>query len=154
MTYLRYHTRSQVHSKALPMVYVAGMIKRLDYLHYNIHLLKDLHKKVDYLRKEFKKNEFDTGKSNACVVPIYLPCSIYEALNLIIDLRENYNIFCPILVYPFVLKGQLLLRFIPTVLHTKEDINFTVKAMVDVRKNLLDKKYNVDRPDFFGEMEL
>ena len=153
MTYLRYHTRSQIHSKALPVVYVASVIKRLEYLHDNIHLIKDLRKKVDYLRKELRKNEFDTGKSDASIVPIYLPCTIYEALNLIIDLRENYNIFCPILVYPFVLKGQLLLRFLPTVLHTKEDIDFTVKAMIEVRKNLSDKKYNVDKSDFFGETD-
>jgi glycine C-acetyltransferase len=152
MTFLRYHTRTQIHSKALPTVYVAGMIKRLEYLHENNHLIKDLHKNADYLRKELKKNEFDTGASQACVVPIFLPCSIYEALNLVIDLRENYNIFCPILVYPFVLKGQLLLRFLPTVLHTKEDIDFTVNALVAVRKNLTESKYNTDKSDFFGEI--
>lgn len=152
MTFLRYHTRSQIHSKALPMVYVAGMIKRLEYLHDNLKLLKDLRKKVNYLRKELKKNDFDTGASDACVVPIYLPCTTYEALNLVIDLRENYNIFCPILVYPFVLKGQLLLRFLPTVLHTREDIDFTVKALLDVRKNLGEGKYNTDKSDFFGEI--
>jgi len=152
MTFLRYHTRSQIHSKALPMVYVAGMIKRLEYLHNNKHLLKDLHKKVQYLRKELKKNEFNTGASDACVVPIYLPCTTYEALNLVIDLRENYNIFCPILVYPFVLKGQLLLRFLPTVLHTKDDIDFTVIALKNVRKNLQESKYNTDKSDFFGEI--
>lgn len=151
MTYLRYHTRTQIHSKALPMVYVAGMINRLEYLQQNTRLIKELHKKADYFRKELKKNGFDTGASNACVVPIFLPCSIYEALNLVIDLRENYNIFCPILVYPFVLKGQLLLRFLPTIHHTKDDIDFTVKALINVRKNLTDAKYNTDKSDFFGE---
>lgn len=152
MTFLRYHTRTQIHSKALPVVYVAGMIKRLEYLSDNVKLIKDLHKKVDYFRKELNKNGLDTGASESCVVPIILPCSIYEALNLVIDLRENYNIFCPILVYPFVLKGQLLLRFLPTVLHTKEDIDYTVKALIDVRKNLQDAKYNTDKSDFFGEI--
>jgi glycine C-acetyltransferase len=151
INYLRYHTRSQTHSKALPVVYVAGMIKRLEYLRQNTQLVKDLHKKAVYFHKELKKKDFDMGASNACVVPIFLPCSIYEALNLVIDLRENYNIFCPILVYPFVLKDQLLLRFLPTVLHTKEDIDFTVEALVNVRKNLQDGKYNADKSDFFGE---
>ncbi|MCK9311578.1 MAG: pyridoxal phosphate-dependent aminotransferase family protein [Bacteroidales bacterium] len=151
MTYLRYRTRTQIQSKALPIVYVAGMIKRLEYLHDHVKLLKDLRKKTNYFRKQLKKYEFDTGASDACVVPIFLPCTIYEALNLVIDLRENYNIFCPILVYPFVLKGQLLLRFLPTVLHTKEDIDFTVQALLDVRTNLMESKYNTDRSDFFGE---
>ena len=152
MNYLRYHTRTQIHSKALPIVYVCGMLKRLEYLKDNIKLLKDLHKKVDYLRKELKKHEFDTGNSETCVVPIFLPCTIYEALNLVIDLRENYNIFCPILVYPYVVKGQLLLRFLPTTRHTKEDIDFTVKALVNVRDTLTQGKYNTDRSDFFGEI--
>jgi len=152
MTYLKYHTRSQIHSKALPIIYVAGMIKRLEFLKKNTHLINDLHKKVNYFRKALKKNDFDTGASDACVVPIFLPCTIYEALNLVIDLRENYNIFCPILVYPFVLKGQLLLRFLATVRHTKEDIDYTVKALVAVRKNLTDLKYNTDKSDFFGEV--
>jgi glycine C-acetyltransferase len=152
IAFLRYHTRTQIHSKALPIVYVAGMIKRLDFLQKNTELIKELHKKVNYFRKQLKKNDFDTGTSDACVVPIFLPCSIYEALNLVIDLRENYNIFCPILVHPFVLKGQLLLRFLPTVLHSKEDIDFTVKALIDVRKNLTESKYNTDKSDFFGEV--
>jgi len=152
MTFLRYRTRTQIHSKALPMVYVAGMIKRLEYLHDNIGLIRELHGKSDYFRNELKKNKFDTGASDACVVPIYLPCTMYEALNLVIDLRENYNIFCPILVYPFVLKRQLLLRFLPTVQHTRDDIDFTVQALIHVRKNLLELKYNTDKSDFFGEI--
>ena len=152
MTFLRYRTRTQIHSKALPMVYVAGMIKRLEYLHENIGLIRELHGKSDYFRSELKKQSFDTGASDACVVPIYLPCTMYEALNLVIDLRENYNIFCPILVYPFVLKRQLLLRFLPTVQHTREDIDFTVQALIHVRRNLLESKYNTDKSDFFGEI--
>lgn len=152
MNYLRYHTRTQIHSKALPCVYVAGMIQRLEYLKEHTKLIKELHKKVNYFRKELKKSDFETGASETCFVPILLPCTIYEALNLVIDLRENYNIFCPILVHPFVAKGLLLLRFLPTVLHTKEDIDFTVKALADVRTNLKEGKYNTDKSDFFGEI--
>jgi glycine C-acetyltransferase len=153
INFLRYHTRTQIHSKALPAVYVDGMVHRLEVLRSHPKLIQSLHKNADYLRKQLKKYDFDTGASNACVVPIFLPCSIYEALNLVIDLRENYNIFCPILVYPFVLKEQLLLRFLPTVLHTKDDIDFTVQALIAVRKNLSEGKYNADKSDFFGETE-
>jgi glycine C-acetyltransferase len=153
INYFRYHTRTQIHSKALPAVYVEGIIKRLAFLKDHPKLIKDLHKKSDSLRKKLKKNDFNVGNSNACIVPIFLPCSIYEALNLVIDLRENYNIFCPILVYPFVRKDELLLRFLPTVMHTIEDIDYTVDALVAVRKNLTEGKYATDRPDFFGESD-
>jgi glycine C-acetyltransferase len=150
ISFLRYHVRTQLHSKALPIVYVAGMLKRLDYLVKNPKLRQELHKKVKYFRDELKKNNFDTGDSEACILPIYLPSSIYQALNLIIDLRENYNVFCPILVYPFVSKDNLLLRFLPTILHSKEDIDYTVKVLIEVRNNLVGGKYDVTA-DFFSE---
>jgi len=73
-------------------------------------------------------------------------------LNLVIDLRENYNIFCPVLVYPFVQKDKLLLRFLPTTLHTKEDIDYTIKALINIRTNLLDGRYN-DVSDFLDKNE-
>ncbi len=153
INYLRYHTRSQIHSKAMPAVYAEGIINRLQFLKEHPKLIKDLHKLSDALRKKLKKNEFNVGQSNTCIVPLFLPCSIYEALNLVIDLRENYNIFCPILVYPFVRKDELLLRFLPTVRHTKEDIDYTVEALLAVRKNLDEGKYTTERSDFFGEFE-
>lgn len=151
MTYLRYHSRAQIHSKALPIVYVLGMITRLEFLSKNSKLKTELHKKVKYFREQLKKNKFDTGNSEACVLPIYLPSTIYQALNIVMDLRENYNIFCPVLVYPFIAKNQLLLRFIPTVLHTKEDIDYTVRVLIDIRENLSNGKYNV-KNDFITEV--
>jgi glycine C-acetyltransferase len=142
MNYLRYHTRTQIHSKALPMVYVAGILSRLEYLKSHAGLRQDLHKKVNYFRKKLKKNDFDTGSSNACLIPVYFSCTVYQAVNLIIDLRENYNIFCQILVYPYVQKDTLQLRFLPTVLHTKDDIDYTVKALIDIRTNLANDQYS------------
>lgn len=150
MNFLRYHTRTQIHSKALPMVYVSSILQRMDYLKQHPELSDDLHKKVAYFRSELNKNEFDTGSSETFILPIFLPCTIYQALNLVIDLRENYNIFCPILVYPFIQKDKLLLRFLPTTLHTKEDIDYTVKALINIRTNLTDGRYN-DVSDFLDK---
>jgi len=151
MNYLRYHTRSQIHSKALPIVYVISVLERIEYLKKHTKLRQELKKKVRYLRNELIKHDFDTGNSEATVIPVYLPCTLYQALNLIIDLRENYNIFCPILVYPFVQKDVLQLRFLPTVAHTKEDIDYTVKALIDIRTNLNEGRYNAG--DMFSEAE-
>jgi glycine C-acetyltransferase len=57
------------------------------------------------------------------------------------DLRENYNIFCSIVIYPVIPKGQLLLRLIPTASHTLEDVEYTIKAFSEVRKKLEAGKY-------------
>lgn len=148
MNFLRYHTRTQIHSKALPMVYVSSILQRMDYLKEHPELSCDLQEKVNYFRNELNKNAFDTGNSETFILPIYLDCTIYQALNLLIDLRENYNIFCPILVYPFIEKDKLMLRFLPTTLHTREDIDYTVKALINIRTNLTEGRYN-DVSDFF-----
>jgi glycine C-acetyltransferase len=106
MNYLRYHTRTQLHSKALPLVFTEGIIKRMDYLKKHLSLIKTLHNNANYLRKALLEKGFDLGESNTNIIPIYFPCNIYEALNIVIDLRENYNIFCPVLIYPFILKNS------------------------------------------------
>lgn len=152
MNYLKYHTRTQLHSKALPLVFAEGMIERLNYLQSHLSLLKQLHENVDYLRNAFIERGFDLGNSNTNIIPIYFPCTIYEALNLVIDLRESYNIFCPVLIYPFILKNQLLLRLMPTMYHSKEDMDFTLNAFVDVNENLKAKKYSTDHSDFFKDI--
>ena len=151
MNYLRYRTRTQLHSKALPLVFTEGIIERLKYLKKNLSLLKKLHTNADYLRNALLEKGFDLGESNTNIIPIYFPCNIYEALNIVIDLRENYNIFCPVLIYPFILKDQLLLRLMPTVYHSMEDMDFTLNAFVDIRENLKAQKYSTERSDFFKD---
>jgi glycine C-acetyltransferase len=60
------------------------------------------------------------------------------------DLRENYNIFCSIVAYPVVPKNVIMLRIIPTAMHTLEDVEITIKAFDEVAQKLKDKKYNTD----------
>ena len=57
------------------------------------------------------------------------------------DLRENYNIFCSVVTYPVIPKGSILLRLIPTAIHTLEDVEYTINAFKDVRQKLIDKAY-------------
>ena len=64
--------------------------------------------------------------------------SIPESTNLIYDLRENYNVFCSMVVYPVVPKGMIILRLIPTAVHTMDDVNYTIECfskIVDKLKN-------------------
>jgi glycine C-acetyltransferase len=89
-----------------------------------------------------RDNGFDLGKTESPVTPVYLSGSVPEATNLVMDLRENYNLFCSIVIYPVIPKGQLLLRLIPTAIHSLEDVEYTIKAFSDVRSNLEAGKYN------------
>ena len=87
----------------------------------------------------------NTGGTQSPVTPVYLNGTVPEATNITFDLRENYGIFCSIVVYPVVPKGIILLRLIPTAEHTLEDVNYTVKAFAEVNKKLKAGQYSAEK---------
>jgi glycine C-acetyltransferase len=139
--YLQYNLRSQIFAKALPMPMVIGALKRLDLLRTRPELKAKLWENVDYLQSELKKAGFDIGKTDSCVTPVYMHGGLNEATQLTVDMRENYNIFCSIVTYPVIPKGHILLRLIPTAVHTKEDIDLTIEAFKTVKHKLDNKLY-------------
>lgn len=142
--YLRYNMRSQIFAKALPMPLVMGALKRLELLKTKPELKDKLWEITNALQSGLRKEGFELGNTDSPVTPVYLSGAIPEATNLIIDLRENYDIFCSIVVYPVVPKGVIMLRLIPTAVHTLADVEYTISAFKDVKNNLLAGKYNVD----------
>lgn len=134
--FLKYNLRSQMFAKSLPMIMVKGALKRLDMLR-NMPELKDkLWENVNALQNGLKERGFNIGDTNTCVTPVYLEGSIPEAMVMVNDLRENYNIFLSIVVYPVIPKGIILLRMIPTATHTIADIEETLKAYEAIREKL------------------
>jgi glycine C-acetyltransferase len=143
--YLRYNMRSQIFAKSLPMPLVIGALKRLELLRTQPELKDNLWKITNALQSGLKKAGFEIGKTESPVTPVYLNGTIPEATNLIVDLRENYDIFCSMVVYPVVPKGVIMLRLIPTAVHTLEDVEYTINSFKDILKNLQAGKYNVDK---------
>ena len=139
--FLRYNMRSQIFAKSLPMAMVLGLLKRLDLIRTEPELRENLWMIVRALQSGLKAENFDLGVTNSPVTPVYLSGSVPEGTNVVMDLRENYNIFCSIVVYPVIPKGQLLLRLIPTANHTIEDVEYTIQAFSEVRKKLEAGKY-------------
>ncbi len=139
--YLKYNLRSQMFAKSLPMVYVKGALKRLDMLRTMPELKAKLWDNVNALQNGLKERGFDIGTTTSCVTPVYLNGSIPEAMALVKDLRENYGIFCSIVVYPVIPKGLILLRLIPTATHTMEDITETLDAFSAIRDRLKNGTY-------------
>lgn len=144
INYLRYNMRSQIFAKSLPMPLVEGALKRLELLKNCPELREKLWNVVNTLQDGLKKNGFDLGKTESPVTPVYLSGSVPEATNLVMDLRENYNVFCSIVIYPVIPKGQLLLRLIPTAIHSIEDVEYTIKAFSEVRDSLVAGKYSAE----------
>ena len=134
--YLRYNLRSQIFAKSLPMPLVIGALKRLELLRTQPELREKLWSNVAKLQDGLLKLGFDLGETNTCVTPVFMHGEVDEALRLIADMRENYDIFCSIVVYPVIPKGMMLLRLIPTAVHTDEDIELTLKAFGEVHAKL------------------
>ena len=143
--YLRYNMRSQIFAKALPMPLVLGAIKRLELLRTRPELKNKLWEITNALQTGLTKAGFEIGKTESPVTPVYLNGTIPEATNLILDLRENYDIFCSMVVYPVVPKGIIMLRLIPTAVHTLEDVNYTIETFKIIKENLIAGKYQSDK---------
>jgi len=139
--YLKYNMRSQMFAKSLQMQLVKGALKRLDLLRTRPEFKAKLWENVNALQNGLKENGFDIGTTQSCVTPVYLKGSIPEAMALVKDLRENYGIFCSIVVYPVIPKGLILLRLIPTATHTLEDVRITLDAFAGIREKLENGTY-------------
>src|SRR5690606_17421193 len=139
--YLKYNLRSQMFAKSLPMIYVKGALKRLQMMKTMPELKEKLWENVNALQNGLKVRGFNIGTTQSCVTPVYLNGSIPEAMALVKDLRENYGIFCSIVVYPVIPKGLILLRMIPTATHDLEDIQLTLEAFSAIRDRLENGTY-------------
>lgn len=139
--YLQYNMRSQVYAKSLPMPMVIGALKRLELVRTQPELRENLWKIVHAVQDGFRADGFDLGKTKSPVTPVYIKGGVNEATNIIVDVRENFNIFCSGVTYPVIPKGQLLLRIIPTAAHSMEDVEYTLDSFRKIKKKLFDGDY-------------
>ncbi len=145
--YLRYNMRSQTYAKSLPMPMVMGAFKRLELIKKHPEYQEKLWEITRALQKGFRDRGFDIGGTLSPVTPVYLKGDIPEATNLVVDLRENHNLFCSIVVYPVIPKGEMILRIIPTAAHTLEDVEYTLDCFSAIRSKLEAGEYRKPMPD-------
>ena len=139
--YLKYNMRSQIFAKSLMMPVVESALLRLKMLRTMPELKDKLWSNVNKLQSGLKEAGFDIGNTNSCVTPVYMKGSVEEAMRLVNDLRENHRVFCSIVVYPVVPKGVILLRLIPTSVHTDQDIEETITAFKAILIKLENNTY-------------
>lgn len=133
---LRYNMRSQIFAKSLPLPMVVGSAKRLELIQTEPQLRENLWSITRALQSGLKAAGFDLGNTESPVTPVYFSGSVPEGTNIVIDLRENHGIFCSIVVYPVVPKGILMLRVIPTAVHTMDDVNRTIEVFKQIKIKL------------------
>jgi len=139
---LRFNMRSQIFAKSLPMPMVIGALKRLEIIQTQPQIKENLWKITRALQDGLRADGFDIGNTQSPVTPVYFNGTVGEGTNIVVDLRENFNIFCSIVAYPVVPKGVLMLRLIPTASHTLEDVKETIAAFRQIKANLEAGKYN------------
>lgn len=142
--FLRYNMRSQMFAKALPMTITMGARKRLELLRTQPELKDNLWIIANALQSGLKNAGFDIGATNSPVTPVFMKGSLAEATNITFDLRENYNIFCSIVIYPVVPKDVIMLRLIPTAAHTLDDVNYTIETFKKLKEKLDSGAYQAD----------
>lgn len=145
INYLRYNLRSQIYAKSLPMAFVEGCLKRLELIRNGHALREKLWTITRALQNGLRERGFDIGVAEACVTPVFMKGNIAEATNILIDLRENYNIFCSVVVYPVVPKGVIMYRLIPTAMHELEHVEYTLNAFAEIKKRLEAGEYKGDK---------
>ena len=143
--FLRYNLRSQIYAKSVPMPMVIGALKRLDLIRKNPQFKDNLWNIVRALQKGLRDQGFDLGRTNSCVTPVIMHGTVAESASVVHDLRENYNIFCSVVVYPVIPKGMILLRLIPTAVHNLEQVAETISAFTEIREKLKNGSYTAQK---------
>jgi glycine C-acetyltransferase len=142
--FIRYNIRSQIFAKSLPMPLVIGNLKRLEMLRTMPELKEKLWSNALKLQAGLKERGFDIGKTDTPVTPVYMIGGVEEATAMVMDLRENYKIFCSIVIYPVIPKGHIIYRLIPTASHTDADIQETLIAFTETKAKLDAGAYKVE----------
>ncbi|MBM3412422.1 MAG: aminotransferase class I/II-fold pyridoxal phosphate-dependent enzyme [Bacteroidetes bacterium] len=144
MDFIRYNIRSQIFAKSLPMPLVVGNLKRLELLRDHPEYKANLWSNALKLQQGLKERGFDIGKTDSVVTPVYMKGGVEEATAMVMDLRENYGIFCSIVVYPVIPKGHIIYRLIPSAIHNDQDIQATLHAFSATKLKLDAGGYKVE----------
>jgi glycine C-acetyltransferase len=148
VNYLRYNLRSQIYAKALPMAMTLGAIKRLELIQTQPEHREKLWTIVSALQKGLKEAGLDLGRTESPVTPVFFKCDLTQVTQLVYDLRENFNIFCSVVIYPVVPKDVVMLRLIPTAVHSLEDVEYTVNAFRQIKRKIDNDEYPHEMADF------
>jgi glycine C-acetyltransferase len=148
ISYLRYNLRSQIYAKSLPMAMTLGAIKRLEIIQAHPEYREKLWTNVRALQKGLKDAGLNLGNTESPVTPVFMKGGVTQSTQMIYDLREHYNVFCSVVIYPVVPKDVVMLRLIPTAAHSLEDVDYTVKAFREIKRKVDNDEYPHEMADF------
>ena len=147
--YLKYNMRSQIYAKSLPMPIVEGCLKRLDIIDSpeGDELRSQLWRVTRRLQEGFREMGFEIGPAEACVTPVHVKAGVNQAANIAVARREDYHIFCSVVIYPVIPPRLAIFRIIPTAAHSMEDVERTLAAFRDIKERLDRGEFDKDMPN-------
>lgn len=126
--------RQRLFSIALSIPDTAAALEGIRILQNSEELVDKLWENVNYLRAEFKKLGFDTGKTETPITPVMIGDED-KAKEFSLKLFE-LDVFATPIVFPMVPKGTARIRVIPSAAHSKEDLDKGIKAFKKVKAEL------------------
>lgn len=129
--YLYNTSREFIFSTSISPVDTLIVLESLNYIQSNKKNINKLKDNVLYLKKKLKENNFEIG-GNSHIIPIKVG-NEKRAQEIFKKLMDS-GIFLSIIRFPAVPKNQAILRFTPMADHTKEDLDFLVKKLIEFTK--------------------
>ena len=131
---LRQRSRPYLFSNTVAPAICAATIRTIELLEESTALRDKVHENARYFRSEMEKLGFDLLPGEHPIVPVMLydPKVAHEFAKRMLDKGVYVVAFC----YPVVPKGKDRIRTQISAGHTKEDIDFAVKAFGEVKKEM------------------
>ena len=131
---LRQRSRPYLFSNTVAPAICAATLKTLDLLEASTELRDRVHENARYFRAEMEKLGFDLLPGEHPIVPVMLydPRVAQEFSRRMLDKGVYVVGFC----YPVVPKGRDRIRTQISAGHTKEDLDFAVKAFGEVKREM------------------
>jgi glycine C-acetyltransferase len=131
---LRQRSRPYLFSNTVAPAICAATIRTIELLEESTALRDKVHENARYFRAEMEKLGFDLLPGEHPIVPVMLydPKVAHEFAKRMLEKGVYVVAFC----YPVVPKGKHRIRTQISAGHTKEDIDFAVKAFGEVKKEM------------------
>ena len=131
---LRQRSRPYLFSNTVAPAICAATIRTIELLEESTALRDKVHENARYFRAEMEKLGFDLLPGEHPIVPVMLydPKVAHEFAKRMLDKGVYVVAFC----YPVVPKGKDRIRTQISAGHSKEDIDFAVKAFGEVKKEM------------------
>ena len=134
VTLLRQRSRPYLFSNTVAPAICAATIRTIELLEESTALRDKVHENARYFRAEMEKLGFDLLPGEHPIVPVMLydPKVAHEFARRMLEKGVYVVAFC----YPVVPKGKDRIRTQISAGHSKEDIDFAVKAFGEVKKEM------------------